>query len=122
MRFAPPELSLPLLCLLLFADNALLAAFTTPLLLLYAPRFEPWQVGVFGAVAAGAGSTLQLALFRWILASPWAWLQRLTPSREKVEAALRQSPSATFLAIVIARATPLPDGPLKLVAAAGRYP
>ena len=114
--------SLFVLCLLLFLDNATLAAFTTPLLLAYAPRFEPWQVGVFGALSAGAGSTIQLVLFRWLLSSEWPWIKRWAPSRERVEQELKRSPSATFMAILIARATPLPDGPVKLVAAAGRYP
>ena len=122
MRFAPPQLSLPVLCLLLFVDNATLAAFTTPLLLAYAPRFEPWQVGVFGAASAGAGSTVQLLLFRWVLGNDWAWVKRFAPSRDRVQQALASSPSASFLAILIARATPLPDGPIKIVAAAGRYP
>lgn len=122
VRAAPPELSLPVLCLLLFVDNATFAALTTPLLLAYAPRFEPWQVGVFGAMSAGAGSTVQLLLFRWILGSDWAWVKRFAPSREKVAKALALSPSASFLAILLARATPLPDGPIKLVAAAGHYP
>jgi len=117
-----PGDSLVVLCLLLFLDNATLAAFTTPLLLAYAQHFPPWQVGLFGAASAGAGSTIQLLLFRWILSSEWRWAKRLAPSREKVEKALAASPSASFLAILVARATPLPDGPIKLVAAAGRYP
>ena len=122
MKFAPPELPLPLLCLLLLVDNATLAVFSTPLLLAYAPRFEPWQVGVFGAAAAGAGSTLQLQLFRWVLATDWGWVKRFAPSRDRVEQALAASPSASFLAIVLARATPLPDAPIKLIVATGRYP
>jgi uncharacterized membrane protein YdjX (TVP38/TMEM64 family) len=122
VRLAPPDLSLPMLCLLLFLDNATFAALSTPLLLAYAPRFEPWQVGLFGAAAAGAGSTLQLVIFRWVLATDWPWVKRFAPSRDKVQAALAASPSASFLAILIARATPLPDAPIKLVAAAGRYP
>ena len=117
-----PGESLFVLCLLLFLDNATLAAFTTPLLLAYAPHYEPWQVGVFGAASAGAGSTVQLVLFRWLLSTDWPWIKRFAPSRDKVEQALKGSPSASFLAILIARATPLPDGPIKLVAAAGRYP
>lgn len=121
MRLAPPELSLPVLCLLLFLDNATFAALTTPLLLAYAPHFEPWQVGLFGAASAGLGSTVQLRLFRWVLATDWPWVKRFAPSRESVEKALAASPSASFLAIVIARATPIPDAPIKLVAAAGRY-
>ena len=122
VRMAPPELPLPVLCLLLFVDNATLAALTTPLLLAYAPHFEPWKVGVFGAFSAGAGSTVQIVLFRWILGSRWGWAKRLAPSRERVAKVLSQSPSASFLAILLARATPLPDGPIKLVVAAGRYP
>ena len=122
LQAAPPEISLPLLCLLLFLDNSTFSMLTTPLLLLYAPKFEPWQVGVFGATAAGAGSTVQILIFRWILGTKWAWVKRFSPSRDLVEKALAESPSASFLAILIARATPLPDGPIKIVAAAGRYP
>src|SRR5499426_3423149 len=112
--------SLFVLCLLLFLDNATFAAFTTPLLLAYAPHFEPWQVGVFGAASAGAGSTVQLVLFRWLLSTDWPWVKRFAPSREKLEQTLKSSPSTSFLAILIARATPIPDGPIKLIVAAGR--
>ena len=122
MKLAPPDLPLPMLCLLLFIDNATFAALTTPLLLVYAPHFEPWQVGLFGATAAGAGSTLQLRLFRWVLESDWPWVKRFAPSREAVQKALASSPGASFMAIVIARATPIPDAPVKILAAAGRYP
>ena len=110
------------LCLLLFVDNATLAAFSTPLLLAYAPRFEPWQVGLFGAAAAGAGSTVQLLAMRWILAPARPWARRFAAQRLRLEQALAAAPGTSFLAILIARATPLPDGPVKLVAAAGRYP
>jgi len=119
---APPEIPLAFLCLLLFADNATFAALTTPLLLAYAPHFEPWQVGVFGAASAGAGSTVQLMIFRWVLSTDWPWVKRFAPSRDRVQQALAASPSASFLAILFARATPIPDGPIKVVAAAGRYP
>ena len=122
MRFVPPEMSLPALCALLFLDNATVAVLSTPPLLTYAPRFVPWQVGLFGAAAAAAGSTLQMVLFRWILDSDLPWVKRFAPSRDRVEKALAGSPHATFLALAFARATPLPDGPIKLVAAAGRYP
>lgn len=121
-RLVPPEISLATLCLLLFLDNATTAAATTPLLLTYAPHFEPWQVGLFGATAAGLGSTVQLLIFRWVLGAPWAWVQRFAPSRDKVQQALASSPGASFMAILVARATPLPDGPVKILVAAGRYP
>jgi uncharacterized membrane protein YdjX (TVP38/TMEM64 family) len=61
-------------------------------------------------------------LLRWLLSTDWPWVKRFAPSRDRVEQALKGSPSASFLAILIARATPLPDAPIKLVAAAGRYP
>ena len=79
--------SLWLLVLLLFVDNATVSAFSTPLLLLNGHHFEPWQVGVFGAASAGAGSTVQLRLFRWVLATDWPWVQRFAPSREAVQKA-----------------------------------
>ena len=46
---------------------------------------------------------------------------RFTPSREKIETALASYPSASFLLLAVARATPLPDAPLKLVAAVIGY-
>lgn len=114
--------SLWMLCLLLFVDGATLAVATTPLLLVYAKRFEPWQVAVAGGAASAAGSVVQLAIFRWMLANERPWMRRFLPSRQKLEETLRRFPSASFLAIAIARATPLPDAPIKLVAAAVRYP
>jgi uncharacterized membrane protein YdjX (TVP38/TMEM64 family) len=49
-------------------------------------------------------------------------MKRFAPPRDKLESALRQNPSTSFLALAVARATPLPDAPLKLVAAAAGYP
>jgi len=114
--------SLWMLCLLLFLDGATTAAFTTPLLLVYAKRFEPWQVALAGGAASAAGSVLQLAVFRWMLGHERPWMRRFLPSKQKLEQTLGRYPSASFLAIAIARATPLPDAPLKLVAAVVRYP
>lgn len=114
--------SLWMLCLLLFLDGATTAAFTTPLLLLFAKRFEPWQVALAGGVASAAGSVLQLAIFRWMLGHERPWMHRFLPSKEKLAKTLERYPSASFLAIAIARATPLPDAPLKLVAAVVHYP
>ena len=122
VQAAPPHIPLPVLCLVLFLDNATFSALTTPLLLAYAPHFEPWKVGVFGAASAGLGSTVQILIFRWILSTNWGWVKRFAPSRERVQKAIAESPSASFLAILIARATPIPDGPIKIVAAAGHYP
>jgi uncharacterized membrane protein YdjX (TVP38/TMEM64 family) len=50
------------------------------------------------------------------------WMQRFAPSRARVDKALADYPSASFLALLVARATPLPDAPLKLVAAVAGYP
>lgn len=122
MRFAPPQLSLPTLLALLFVDNATLAVASTPLLLAYAPHFAPWQVGLFGAIAAGLGSTVQMLLFRALVHSDAPFMRRFAPSREQISRALASAPSTLFIAILLARATPLPDAPIKLVAAAGRYP
>ncbi len=114
--------SLLVLCLLLFLDGATLALFTTPLLLASARHHEPWQLALAGGLASAAGSAVQLRVFRWMLESDRPWMRRFLPSRETLEATLRRYPSASFLAIALARATPLPDAPLKLVAAAVRYP
>lgn len=114
--------SLLILCLLLFADGATFAVFTTPLLLTYAKHYEPWQVAIAGGGASAAGSAVQLFAFRWMLGQQRPWMTRFIPSREKIEQTLKQYPSASFLAIAVARATPLPDAPLKLVAAVIGYP
>lgn len=114
--------SLLVLCLLLFLDGATTAAFTTPLILLNARHHEPWALALAGASSSAAGSAVQLIVFRWMLESDRPWMRRFLPSREKLQATLRRYPSASFVALVVARATPLPDAPLKLVAAAVRYP
>jgi uncharacterized membrane protein YdjX (TVP38/TMEM64 family) len=114
--------SLLVLSLLLFVDGATTGAGTTPLLLLCARHHEPWKVAVAGGAASAAGSAVQLLVFRWMLGQKRPWMTRFLPSREKIEATLAQYPSASFLAIAIARATPMPDAPLKLVAAVIGYP
>ena len=116
------SLPLPWLCALLFLDGATLSVATTPLLLASAPHLVPWQVSVAGGAASAAGSLVQLLVFRWMLAAHRPWMARFLPTRERIEDVLRRFPSASFLAIVIARATPLPDGPVKLVAAVAGYP
>jgi len=113
--------SLWMMCLVLFAEGGTLSFLTTPTLLYYGKFHEPWVVALAGSASSAAGSALQLWLLRWALASRRAWMLRFAPSREKVEAAIRQFPSASFMALLVARATPLPDAPLKLVAAVVGY-
>jgi uncharacterized membrane protein YdjX (TVP38/TMEM64 family) len=114
--------SLWVLCLLLFADGATFAFATTPLLLQYAKYHSPWAVAIAGSVSSGLGSTVQLMILRWLLSESQPWMRRFTPRREQFEAALERYPSTSFAAIALARATPLPDAPIKLVAAVIRYP
>jgi uncharacterized membrane protein YdjX (TVP38/TMEM64 family) len=110
------------LCLFLFLDGATLGLFTTPLLLQYGQFHPPWQVALAGGLASALGSGTQLFAIRWLLDANLPWLRKLTPSRERLAEALARYPSASFLTVLLARATPLPDAPLKLVAAAVRYP
>ena len=49
-------------------------------------------------------------------------MRRFVPPRDHLEKALARYPSASFAAIAIARATPLPDAPIKLVVAFLGYP
>ena len=114
--------SLLLLCLLLFVDGATFAFFTTPLLLQYGKYHAPWQVAAAGGAASALGSIVQLQLLKWALSSQHGWMKRFAPSREKLAAATAQFPSASFVALLVARATPLPDAPLKLAAAVVGYP
>jgi len=114
--------SLAVLVALLFVDGATLAVFTTPLLLEYGKYHAPWKVALAGGAANALGSAVQMVLFRWALDLRHPWLSRFAPSRDKLDAALQRYHSASFVAVAVARATPLPDAPLKLVIAATRYP
>jgi uncharacterized membrane protein YdjX (TVP38/TMEM64 family) len=114
--------SLLVLCLLLFLDGATFAFFTTPLLLHYGRLHPPWHVAFAGGAASALGSVIQLLLLRWALSSGRPWMRRFLPSQEKLAETIHRYPSASFVALLVARATPLPDAPLKLVAAAGGYP
>ena len=105
-RRCPIGKSLVLLCLLLYVDASTLAFATTALLLVYGRFHEPWKIAVFGGFASALGSATQLLLLRWLLASNQPWMRRFTPSRVKIEEALKQFPSASFLALTVARATP----------------
>jgi uncharacterized membrane protein YdjX (TVP38/TMEM64 family) len=114
--------SLLLLCLLLFVDGATFAFFTTPLLLQYGKFHAPWQVAAAGGAASALGSIVQLQLLKWALSSEHGWMKRFAPSREKLMAATAKFPSTSFVALLVARATPLPDAPLKFAAAVVGYP
>jgi len=113
--------SLWMMCLLLFAEGGTLSFLTTPTLLFYGKFHPSWSVALAGSAASAGGSALQLLLLRWALSGRHRWMRRFTPSREKVEEAIARYPSASFMALLLARATPLPDAPLKLVAAVVEY-
>jgi uncharacterized membrane protein YdjX (TVP38/TMEM64 family) len=116
-----PE-SLAWLCVLLFLDGATFAFATTPLLLQYGKFHSPWSVALAGGAASALGSAVQLWALRWLLSSGQPWMHRFVLSGERLHDALQRYPSASFVALMVARATPLPDAPLKLVAAVGGYP
>ena len=113
--------SLWMMCLVLFLEGGTLSFLTTPTLLYYGKFHDSWKVGLLGSLSSAAGSALQLMVLRWALAGHHSWMRRFAPSREKVEASIRRYPSASFLALLVARATPMPDAPLKLVAAVIGY-
>jgi uncharacterized membrane protein YdjX (TVP38/TMEM64 family) len=79
-------------------------------------------VALAGGAASGLGSAVQFTLLRWVMHGERPWMRRFAPRREQLEQALKRYPSASFTAIALARATPLPDAPLKLVAACAGYP
>src|SRR5580765_6869527 len=114
--------SLWVLCGLLFVDGATIAAGSTVLVLTYGRFHEPWVIATLGGAASAAGGAIQLVILRWALHSGQPWMKRFTPSRDKIDASLKRYPSASFLMLTVAPATPLPDAPLKIVAAAVRYP
>ena len=114
--------SLWVFSLALFVDGATFSFATTLLIIVYAPHHAPWELALAGSLASALGSALQFHVLRLMLDSGHRWLHRFAPSRERLAAALSGNPSSSFLTILVARATPLPDAPVKLVAAAGRYP
>lgn len=113
--------SLAALCVLLFVDGATFSFATTPLLLEYGKHHPAWIVATVGGAASALGSGVQLALLRLAIGSERPWMRRFAPSSARVRETLARYPSTSFLAILIARATPLPDAPIKLVAAAIGY-
>ncbi len=114
--------SLWVLAGLLFVDGMTFSFATTPLILRWGPYRPAWQVALVGSAASALGGAVQLLLLRWVMSGERPWMARLAPSRLRIEQAVAQHPSASFLALLIARATPLPDAPLKLAAAATGYP
>ncbi len=113
--------SLWVLCAWLFLDSATIGVVTTPLLLLASQQFVPVHVALAGGLASAAGSLLQLLVLRAMLAAHRPWMRRFLPTRDAIDAALQRYPTTSFMAIAIARATPLPDAPIKIVAAVIRY-
>src|SRR5207247_11385076 len=83
---------------------------------------DPTRIAHLGCAACAAGSSIQFLVLRLLLASSHPYMRLFSPSREKVESTLKSYPAASFAALALARATPLPDAPLKLVAAAAGYP
>jgi len=114
--------SLWVLCGWLFLDGLTIGVATTPLLLLAGRSFPPLEVALAGGLASAAGSAIQMWALRAMLAAGRPWMRRFLPTRDALDATLRAHPSTSFVAIFIARATPLPDAPVKLVAAVAGYP
>jgi uncharacterized membrane protein YdjX (TVP38/TMEM64 family) len=108
--------------LLVFLDNATLGAATNPLLIEAGKSHAAWSLAVFGGLASALGAMAQLWGLRWLLSSRHPWTRRFAPSEQKLKAAMERYRRASFLALVVVRATPVPDLPIKLVAAAGGYP
>lgn len=111
-----------LVCLLLFLDGATIGLATNPIVIAAGKNHAPWLVAVVGGAFSGLGSMVQLWWLGWILSARPAWAERWQPSEEKVKAAIGRHKNASFLALVVMRATPVPDLPLKIVAAWTRYP
>src|SRR5439155_25307917 len=89
---------------LLFLDGMTFSFATTPLMLRWGQYHPAWQVALVGSLASAAGGAFQLLLLRWVMAGERPWMRRLAPSRQRIEDAVARHPSASFLALVIARA------------------
>jgi uncharacterized membrane protein YdjX (TVP38/TMEM64 family) len=108
--------------LLILLDNITLGLATNPLLIEAGKTHPAWALSVFGGLASALGAMVQLVALRWALSSKHTWARRFAPSEEKLRGAMERHRRASFLALVVVRATPVPDLPIKLVAAAGGYP
>jgi membrane protein YqaA with SNARE-associated domain len=111
-----------LVCLLLFLDGATIGLATNPIVIAAGKKHAPWLIAVVGGAFSGLGSMVQLWWLQWILSARPAWARRWQPSEEKLKSAIERHRNTSFLALVVMRATPVPDLPLKLVAAWTGYP
>jgi membrane protein YqaA with SNARE-associated domain len=118
----PAVIPLWAVLIVLLVDGATFGFLTPPLLLEAGKTHPPWLIGLVGGVASAVGSMIQLRLLQWVLSGRHRWLARFAPRRQKLHDALERYKSASFLGLVLMRATPIPDLPIKLVAAAGGYP
>lgn len=118
----PAVIPLWAVLLVLLVDGATFGFLTPPLLLEAGRTHAPWQIGLVGGAASAVGSMIQLRVLQWALSGRHRWLERFAPRRQKLHDALQRYKSASFLGLVLMRATPIPDLPIKLVAAAGGYP
>lgn len=118
----PAVIPLWTVLLVLLVDGATFGFLTPPLLLEAGKTHPPWLIGLVGGAASAVGSMIQLRLLQWALSGRHRWLARFAPRRQRLHDAFERYKSASFLGLVLMRATPIPDLPIKLVAAAGGYP
>src|SRR5262249_49108376 len=98
-------MTLPGVCLLVFLDNVTLGLATNPLLVEAGKSHDARALAGFGGLASALGAMVQLWALRWALSSKHAWLRRFAPSEEKLRAAMARYRRASFLALVVVRAT-----------------
>jgi membrane protein YqaA with SNARE-associated domain len=105
----------------LFVDALALPLASTVYVAYAGTKNPPALVALVGALGTTLGSLGQYQIVRWIVTRPSGlpgWLVRL---RDRIEGLVGGSSHATFWALFVIYATPLGAGPLRLVAAAGRY-
>jgi uncharacterized membrane protein YdjX (TVP38/TMEM64 family) len=108
--------------LFLFVDALAFPLASTLYVAYMGTQHAPWFVAAVGASATTAGSVAQYLLVRWLLSRHAALPAFLTRMRTRLERTARSAQAATFGALFLVYATPLSAGPLRLLAAAARYP
>ena len=104
----PAVIPLWAVLLVLLVDGATFGLLTPPLLLEAGKTHAPWLIGLLGGAASAAGSMIQLRLLQWALSGRHKWLTRFAPRRQQLHDALERYKSASFLGLVLMRATPIP--------------
>lgn len=108
--------------LYLFVDSLVFPLASTIYVAYFGSRHPALMTAVLGASGTTLGAIAQYLIVRWVVTRPSGLPRWLVSLRDRIEGAMTGSTHATFWALFIIYATPLGAGPLRVVAAAGKFP